>query len=89
MRVLVLAVFALGAAILAPHSGGAQYAAEFFPYCAHYFDKGGSSNCYFSSLEQCRAAVSGVGGYCNGNPWFVPPVQMVRPRKSRPHPLYY
>ena len=31
-------------------------------WCANY--NNGSSNCGFSTIEQCRAAVSGVGGSC-------------------------
>ena len=27
----------------------------------------GAQNCYFVTLEQCRAAVSGVGGFCKEN----------------------
>ncbi|MGZ8368399.1 MAG: DUF3551 domain-containing protein [Rhodoplanes sp.] len=27
--------------------------------------------CYFSTIEQCRAAVSGVGGYCGVNTWYA------------------
>ena len=28
---------------------------------------GGFVNCYFMTLEQCRATVSGVGGFCRVN----------------------
>ena len=31
---------------------------------------GGASNCYFITLEQCRATVSGVGGFCTPNPFY-------------------
>jgi hypothetical protein len=32
----------------------------------------GTSNCGFATLEQCRAALSGNGGYCDQNPMFRP-----------------
>jgi len=39
--------------------------AETYPWCAQIQ---GSSICAYSTLEQCRAAVSGNGGYCDQNP---------------------
>jgi hypothetical protein len=38
-------------------------------WCAHYSFKGGATNCGFYSFEQCRATVSGVGGFCQPNPF--------------------
>jgi Protein of unknown function (DUF3551) len=35
-------------------------------YCAFYTSDGG--NCGFSSLQQCSATVSGVGGFCFVSP---------------------
>lgn len=35
-------------------------------YCATYSN--GSTNCGFPTLQSCRAAVSGVGGFCGANP---------------------
>jgi len=34
-------------------------------WCARYND--GSTNCGFWTLRQCRASVSGVGGFCSRN----------------------
>jgi hypothetical protein len=36
-------------------------------WCAYYSDNAGT-NCGFYTIEQCQAAVSGVGGYCAPNP---------------------
>jgi hypothetical protein len=36
-------------------------------WCAHYGTGFGGMNCGFYSFEQCRAAVSGVGGFCQAN----------------------
>jgi hypothetical protein len=39
-------------------------------WCAHYGSKGGGgTNCGFYSFEQCRATVSGIGGFCQRNPF--------------------
>jgi hypothetical protein len=35
-------------------------------YCAFYTSDGG--NCGFTSLQQCSATVSGVGGFCFASP---------------------
>ena len=35
-------------------------------WCAYYSDR--STNCGFSTFEQCEADISGVGGMCSRNP---------------------
>ena len=37
-----------------------------YPWCAQYTggEEGGGRNCGFSTLEQCRATISGIGGSC-------------------------
>jgi hypothetical protein len=53
-------------------STGAQ--AQNYPWCADYGGKmGGSSNCGFTTFEQCMATLSGNGGFCNRNTQYVPP----------------
>jgi Protein of unknown function (DUF3551) len=47
-------------------------AAREYAWCAHYNDETGARNCGFSTVEQCRATVSGAGGFCHQNPSFVP-----------------
>ena len=60
------------AATLAMLAAGAAQARE-YPWCAHYGNSDSSAtNCGFSTIEQCRAAISGVGGYCQTNPRYVP-----------------
>ncbi len=39
-------------------------------WCAFYTGKkGGSENCGYATLDQCRAQVLGVGGWCRPNPY--------------------
>ncbi len=57
--------------------------ADPYRWCANYSGRGGGgTNCYFMTLGQCRAAISGVGGICTQNPFYTgsngPP-----PRKKR------
>ena len=45
-----------------------------YPWCAVYGGGrgGGGSNCGFLTIEQCRATVSGVGGFCEPNQFYNP-----------------
>jgi uncharacterized protein DUF3551 len=38
------------------------------PWCADY---GGSSNCGFSSYEQCKMTASGTNTWCVQNQWYL------------------
>jgi len=62
--------------------------ADPYRWCAEYTGGalGGSSNCYFLTLEQCRATVSGVGGYCSPNPFYTGGSSA--PRRARPRNNY-
>jgi hypothetical protein len=46
--------------------------AQNYPWCAQYSTRGGARNCGFITWEQCRATVSGVGGYCERNAMYEP-----------------
>jgi hypothetical protein len=51
-------------------------------WCAQYNGRGGT-NCGFYTWEQCRAAVSGVGGFCSPSPYAYYPEPQPIPRKLR------
>jgi hypothetical protein len=52
------------------------------PWCANYGgDASGSSNCGFVTLEQCRATVSGIGGFCEHNVFYNPRPGAARQRQ--------
>jgi hypothetical protein len=60
--------------------------AEPYPWCAQYSGgrSGGGRNCGFVTLEQCRATVSGMGGFCEQNLFYTGPAE--RPAKhARKH----
>src|SRR5262245_11163727 len=46
-------------------------AADPYKWCAQY--QNGSNNCGFTTIEQCRASVSGVGGSCAPNSFYTGP----------------
>jgi Protein of unknown function (DUF3551) len=53
-------------------------------WCAYYSGTHGGTNCGFYTLQQCREAISGVGGVCSPSPWVTvndpPPRRKVRRR---------
>jgi len=51
-----------------------------YPWCAQYSgDDDGGRNCGFVTLEQCRATISGMGGFCEPNLFYTGPTE--RPAK--------
>jgi uncharacterized protein DUF3551 len=80
MRMLKAALLG-GAIVAAAALMPATPAAAFeYPWCADYSLPGGSTNCGFVTLDQCRATVSGIGGSCRRNLFYAgPPVS--RPRR--------
>ena len=45
-------------------------AEQLYPWCAYYSGLFSATNCGFDTLEQCRAAISGIGGMCQPNPAY-------------------
>ena len=80
-------VWAPGIAVLLLLAGVPASRAEvLYPWCAQYGTRGGARNCGFSTYEQCRAAISGNGGYCIENPfWQRPPEPTGRGQSRRAH----
>src|SRR5262245_43759498 len=66
----------LFAAFVLLMAGAASEPAQADPYrwCAVYGgggqSGGGGTNCYFITLEQCRAQVFGAGGFCEPNQFY-------------------
>jgi hypothetical protein len=83
MRLALLLAAFTGPAMLAPTAARAEI---YYPWCAVYGgDSGGASNCGFSTIAQCMATVSGIGGSCEPNPFYNPPKTPVRKRKRVEH----
>lgn len=74
----VIAIVTATAATLVATSAYAQKPYDPYRWCAVYSGRGGgATNCGFITLQQCRATVSGIGGFCQPNPFY-------NPGKSRP-----
>jgi Protein of unknown function (DUF3551) len=82
LRVLVRVLAVAGAIGCAAFTTPAQ--AQNYPWCAHYGTPYDDTSCGFVSYEQCMASVSGVGGFCERNDTYKPPVA-VRPQAHRHH----
>ena len=76
MRILVLGRFLGSLIALGGLSLVAPAAAKEPAWCAVY--RNGGNNCGFHTHEQCMAAVSGIGGFCNRNPFAEPERPAVR-----------
>ena len=71
---ILIGVAALTATILL--ASAPAHAADEWPWCAYYGSLGmGATNCGFATQAQCRAAISGVGGFCQTNPRYRPPAR--------------
>ncbi len=51
-------------------------AQNYHPWCAHYGTPYDDTSCAFVSYEQCMASVSGIGGFCQRNDTYAPPLQV-------------
>jgi hypothetical protein len=56
--------------------------ADPYKWCA-IIGKDGISNCGFVTLEQCRANVSGLGGFCEPNQFYTGPAKNERRATKR------
>ena len=67
MRIAIAFLFAIVAA-----SAVEPAKTDPYRYCAVYgsFGGGGVESCYYLTLEQCRATVSGLGGFCKESAWY-------------------
>jgi hypothetical protein len=75
-------VVALAALLLAGLGGVAEARTYYsYPWCAVYEMR--TYSCGFDTWEQCRATVSGVGGYCARNPFVDPNANRPRGKQRR------
>jgi uncharacterized membrane protein len=70
MRILTTAAFAI---LIAGSAAGGAKADDPYRWCAENMGGEGATNCYFVTLEQCQAAVSGAGSFCSLNSFYDDP----------------
>ncbi|HEY2247185.1 MAG TPA: DUF3551 domain-containing protein [Bradyrhizobium sp.] len=87
MRVLALAVLAIGAASAAAPAQAQTYDPS-YPVCLHVWGRGATYyECRYSSLQQCNASASGRAAQCVVNPYYANaseyrPVRHHMPRRA-------
>ncbi len=71
IRMPIVAVFIIAAALLGETQISNAQSPYSYPWCA----LGGTKNsnalsCYYTSSEQCRTTMSGIGGGCVRSPYY-------------------
>jgi hypothetical protein len=54
-----------------------------YPWCAHISGADWVTDCSFRNFEQCRATVSGIGGFCSPNAAYAAAVDEPSERRLR------
>ena len=81
---ILLATLIVPVTLTSASAQGQPYPYDPYPWCAVYGgDAGGASNCGFTTIEQCRATVSGIGGSCEPNQFYTGDREPDRPRKRK------
>lgn len=75
-KTLIAGIVAVGFAAAMALAAAPAFA-DPYKWCAVYSDNdgGGGSNCGFATIEQCRATVGGMGGFCELNPFYTGPIE--------------
>jgi Protein of unknown function (DUF3551) len=82
MRILALAILAIGAA---PAPAQAQTYDPRYPVCLHVFGRITYYECSYASLPQCNMSASGRSAQCVVNPYFAHASQGPSTRRYKRH----
>jgi uncharacterized protein DUF3551 len=90
MRMSIIVLFVFAAALLGETQISNAQSAYSYPWCSLGGTRGSNAlSCYYTSWEQCRTTMSGIGGNCVESPYYHPqPTQLphrvlVKPRHHR------
>ena len=93
MRMPIITLFVIAAALLGQTQVSRAQSPYSYPWCAVYFggndSLGGAMSCYYTSWEQCRTTMLGIGGNCIQSPYYhaqptqLPHHSVVKPRHRR------
>ena len=93
MRMPIIGLFFIAAVFMGKTQVSHAQSAYSYPWCAIYFggdgSLGGAMSCYYTSWEQCRTTMSGIGGNCVESPYYhaqstlLPHRSVVKPRHRR------
>ncbi len=89
-RTPIIAPFVIAAALLGEMQISSAQSPYSSPWCAIYGRRGGGAmSCYYTSWEQCRTTMLGIGGNCVQSPYYhaqstpLPNRSLVKPRHHR------
>jgi hypothetical protein len=89
MRLLTFVLLTIPVALIISTGGANALPYDPYPWCAVYGGRmSGSSNCGFSTLQQCMATASGIGGSCEPNQFYNPRASAKRSKASKKRPSY-
>src|ERR1700749_2328279 len=71
---IMLHIVAIAGAGMTLTAAASSAQAQNYPWCPHYGTPYDDTSCGFVSYEQCMASVSGIGGFCQKNDTYKPPV---------------
>jgi hypothetical protein len=90
MRMPIMALFAIAAALLGEAQVSNAQSPYSYPWCAISGGKdAGARSCYYMSWQQCMTTLSGIGGNCVESPYYhaqptrLPHRPLVKPRHRR------
>jgi len=93
-RELIIVLFVVAAALLGETQISNAQSSYSYAWCAILpgagSGSGGAMSCYYTSWEQCKATMSGIGGLCVESPYYhpqptqLPHLPLVKPRHRRP-----
>ena len=73
-RAPIIVLLVIAAALLGETQVSKAQSAYSYPWCAIYpgdsHGPGGAMSCYYTSWEQCRTSMSGIGGLCIASPYY-------------------
>ena len=89
-RTPIISLFVIAAALLGEMQISSAQSPYSYPWCAIYGRRGGGAmSCYYTSWEQRRTTMLGIGGNCIQSPYYhAQPIQLphralVKPRHHR------
>jgi hypothetical protein len=69
MRLPILLLFLIAAALLGEMQAASAQSPNSYPWCSRGV-RSVPGNCYYTSKEQCQRTISGNGGFCIRNPSY-------------------
>jgi len=71
MRLPIIALFVIAATLLGETQRSNAQSPYSYPWCSVGGHRGSNAmSCYYTSWEQCRTTMSGIGGNCIESPYY-------------------